>query len=69
MFTSLDTIYSELQRLDEVDPVTGAIYRERAQDILATPTIALKIRAAIADLLIQANQQLTMKTVGGEDSY
>jgi hypothetical protein len=62
-------LYTHLEQLDGSDPVQSATYREQAQDILANPNIALKIRTAIADLLMQANQQLTLKTVGGEDSY
>jgi hypothetical protein len=66
---ALETIYAELKKLDQLDIVEGAIYREQAQAILANPSIALKVRTAIADLLFQANQQLMLKTVGGEDSY
>ena len=61
--------YAQLEQLDREDPVESATYREQAQEILANPNIALKIRTAIADLLLQANQQLSLKTVGGEDSY
>jgi hypothetical protein len=67
-----DKIYAELEQLDRVDPVTGAIYREQAQKILADPNIALKIRQAIADLLCQANQRLSLASTasaGSEDSY
>ena len=64
-----DTICRDLQNIDEVDPVTGAVYRERAQDILATPSIALKTRKAIAEQLIQANQELALETVSSEESY
>lgn len=69
MSTLPSDIYTHLEQLDGNDPVESATYREQAQDILANPNIALKIRTAIADLLMQANQQLTLKTVGGEDSY
>ena len=67
--STTDSIYCDLQKIDEVDPVTGAVYRERAQDILATPSIALKIRKAIAERLIQANQELALETVSSEESY
>jgi hypothetical protein len=67
--SAIDTIYGDLQKIDEVDAVTGAIYRERAQDIIATPSIALKIRKAIAERLIQANQELALETVTSEESY
>lgn len=62
-------LYAHLEQLDRYDPVESATYREQAQDILGNPNIAIKIRTAIADLLLQANQQLSLKTVGGEDSY
>ncbi len=64
-----ETIYKELDKIEQSDALTSAISREKAQDILATPTIALKIRKAVADYLYQINQQLTLKTVTGEDSY
>jgi hypothetical protein len=65
-----ETFYTELQNLDfnQVDSVKGAQYRAEAQDVLANPSIALKIRRAIADIMIQANQQLTLKTVGKDDN-
>jgi hypothetical protein len=69
METSIDSIYEDLDKIDRVDPVTGAIYRQRAQEVLATPSIALKIRKAIAERLAQVNQLLSLKTVSGEDSY
>jgi predicted metal-binding protein len=66
----LDKICSELEQLDRVDPVTGAIYRKQAQDILADPSIALKVRVAIADLLSQANRRLAIASAGNdEESY
>lgn len=67
--SALDDFCRELQKIEEADPVTSAIYREQAQDILATPTIALKVRTAIADYLSQINQRLALKTVEKEDSY
>ena len=69
MTVSPKTVCDHLKKIDEVDPVTGALYRQEAQDVLATPKIALKIRQAIAELLNQANRQLAMKTAGSEDSY
>ena len=66
---SIDQFYAHLEKLEEGDPVISAIYRQRAQDILANTNIAMTIRTAIADLLMQANQELTFKTVGTEDSY
>ena len=69
MTSTIDKFYSCLDKLGEGDSVSGAVCRQRAQDILANPKIALKIRTAIADLLMKANQELTFKTVGAEDSY
>jgi hypothetical protein len=66
---SLDVIYAELERLDRVDAVTGAIYRKQAQEILADPAIALNVKVAIADLLFQANRRLTLASTVNEDSY
>lgn len=66
---SIDSIYENLDKIEQVDPVTGAEYREQAQEVLATPTVALKIRKAIAERLAQVNQLLSFTTVGGEDSY
>jgi len=69
-FNKFDRLYAELENLDRVDVVTGAIYREQAQDILANPAIALTIRKAIADLLMQANHTIAMSaTTGSENSY
>ncbi|NJO93507.1 MAG: hypothetical protein HC820_02475 [Hydrococcus sp. RM1_1_31] len=69
-FNQFDRLYAELENLDRVDPLMGAIYREQAQAILANPAIALTIRKAIADLLMQANQRLAMSaTTGSENSY
>ena len=67
--STLDQFFTCLEKLGETDPVVSAIYRQRAQDILANTTIAISIRTAIADLLMKANQELTFKTVGSEDSY
>ncbi len=59
----------ELENLDQVDPVKGATCRAEAQEILANPSVAIRIRTAIADLLMQANQKLGLRNVVGEDSY
>jgi hypothetical protein len=69
MKNSLNKLYAKLKKLNQVDPVTSAQYREQAQEILATPSIALKIRKAIADRLNRANQQLTLKNVNNDESY
>ena len=59
----------ELENLDQVDLVQGADCRAEAQELLANPSVALKVRTAIADLLMQANQTLVLKNVVSEDSY
>jgi hypothetical protein len=66
---SIYSLYDALQKLDQAEIVESAICREQAQEILATPTIPLKLRQMIAERLNQVNQQLAMKTVGSEDSY
>lgn len=66
---SANTVYSNLKKIDRVDLVTSALYREQAQDILATPSIELKLRTAIAERLNHVNQELALQTVGSEDSY
>ena len=67
--STIDQFFSCLEKLGEQDPVVSAVYRQRAQDILANTSIAISIRTAIADLLMTANQELAFKTVGSEDSY
>ncbi len=69
MSHTIDQLCAELETLDQVDPVVGAGYRTEAQEVLANPSITLRIKTAIADLLMQANQQLVYKNVTGEDSY
>lgn len=59
----------DLQNLDSSDPVIRAVCREKAQDIIGSPEIDLQQREAIADLVIEANQELSQKTVGKDDSY
>jgi hypothetical protein len=59
----------ELENLDQVDPVQGAACREEAQELLADSSVTLKVRTAIADSLMQANQALSVKNVVSEDSY
>lgn len=59
----------ELENLDQVDLVQGAACREEAQELLADPSVELKVRTAIADSLMQANQALSVKNVVSGDSY
>lgn len=65
----LQTIYDNLNRLEQEDVVQSALYRQMAQDVLADPEISLNWRQAIADRLNQANHNLAMLTVGKDDSY
>jgi len=66
---SPETVYENLNQLDQVDLTTSAVYREMAQDVLADVDINKDVREAIADRLNQANQQLTNNTVSKTDSY
>ncbi|MBR8830166.1 MAG: hypothetical protein N5P05_002824 [Chroococcopsis gigantea SAG 12.99] len=66
---SVQEICTHLEQIEQVDPVTGAVYREQAQDIIATTTVDLEDRKTVAECLSDANQILTLKTVGKEDSY
>jgi hypothetical protein len=65
----IERLSTELLELDRASTDTGADLRQQAQEVLAEPSIALPVREAIADSLSQANQLLTLKTVGREDSY
>ena len=66
---SPETVYENLNQLDQVDLTTSAEYREMAQDVLADPQVNRDVREAIADRLNQANQQLINTTVSKTDSY
>ncbi|OIP77627.1 MAG: hypothetical protein AUK48_03755 [Oscillatoriales cyanobacterium CG2_30_44_21] len=66
---SPETVYENLNQLDQVDLTTSAEYREMAQDVLADVDVNKDVREAIADRLNQANQQLTNNTVSKTDSY
>ncbi|TYQ23505.1 hypothetical protein PseudUWO311_22505 [Pseudanabaena sp. UWO311] len=69
MLVSPETVYENLNQLDQVDLTTSAEYREMAQDVLADSEVARDMREAIADRLNQANQQLINTTVSKTDSY
>jgi hypothetical protein len=62
-------IYHKLGQLEQVDPPTGARYREMAQEALADPKLSLTWRQAIANRLNAANHRLEMKTATENDSY
>ncbi|MFN9173252.1 MAG: hypothetical protein ACK58N_01700, partial [Synechocystis sp.] len=63
------TLCHALETLDQAETVQGAEYRQQAQEILASPSVALRIKTAIADLFMQDNQRLVLKTVGSDESY
>jgi hypothetical protein len=69
MIIAPHTVYSKLGRIDELDPVTGAFYRQLAQDLLADSKIGLGRRQVIADRLNQVNHRLALQNRCGEDSY
>jgi hypothetical protein len=62
-------VYTNLRKIDQVDLMTSALYRELAQEVLATPGVSLTMKQAIADRLNRANNRLGMQTAGSEDSY
>ncbi|PZV15055.1 MAG: hypothetical protein DCF20_11570 [Pseudanabaena sp.] len=69
VLVSPETVYENLNQLDQVDLTTSAEYREMAQEILADSDVNRDVREAIADRLNQANQQLINTTVSKTDSY
>lgn len=69
MSVSIRTVYANLKRIDEVDISTSALYRQRAQEVLAQSDLSLARRQVIARRLMQANQFLGMRTTGNGDSY
>jgi actin-like ATPase involved in cell morphogenesis len=46
---SLETIYENLNQLDQVDLTTSAVYREMAQEVLADSAVNCDVREAIAE--------------------
>jgi hypothetical protein len=69
MEVSLQTIYDNLEKIDRVDTITSAMYRQSAQEVLADPEISLEWRKAISDRLNQVNHELTVHSVVDDDSY
>jgi len=69
VLVSPETVYANLNQLDQVDLTTSAEYREMAQEVLADSGVACDVREAIADRLNQTNQQLINTTVSKTDSY
>jgi hypothetical protein len=68
-FISPQTVYDNLNLLEQADVVKGAVYRQLAQEVLADPAVSLSWRQAIAERLHQANQLISRLTVGVDDSY
>lgn len=69
MKPSPQTVYDNLNLLEQVDKVRSARYREMAQEILADPDVSLQWREAIAERLNQANRRLGLQTASDNDSY
>lgn len=67
--TSPEIVFEHLKKLEQVDTVQSASYRQEALEVLADNQVSLKWRQAIADRLNQANHLLALLTVGSEDSY
>ena len=64
---AIQTVYDRLFTLDQVDLVTSALYRQRAQEILADLDVNFNSRQLIADRLNEANQLLGMLSVRNSD--
>ena len=69
MSQSLQTVYANLEKIDRVDAITSAAYRQSAQEVLADPAISLEWRKAISDRLNQVNHELTIHAHVDDDSY
>jgi hypothetical protein len=69
MEISLKAVYDNLENIDQVDPITSAMYRQSAQEVLANPEISLEWRKAISDRLNQVNHELTVHAHVDDDSY
>ncbi|EDX84253.1 hypothetical protein S7335_1950 [Synechococcus sp. PCC 7335] len=65
----LQKLYEDLANIAQMDLTTGAQCRERAQQVLANPSISLNWRDAIAERLHEANHVLANQTVTDGDSY
>ena len=64
---AIQTIYDRLHAIDQVDLVTSALYRQRAQEILADLDINFNSRQLIADRLNEAHHLLGMSSVRNSD--
>ena len=66
---SPQTVYSNLDQLDQIDVAASAVMRQQAQEVLADGEVSLDLRQGIAERLSQANSLLSKRTVMGGDSY
>jgi len=69
MAVTLRSVYADLKRIDEVDVETSALFRQRAQEVLAQSDFSLARRQVVAKRLMQANQFLGMNSTIEGDSY
>ncbi len=69
MIAHPEVVYENLEHLEQVDLATGAVYREQAQDVVASPEVSFNWREAISDRLNQVNRMLGLGTVSANDSY
>ncbi|MBE9181534.1 hypothetical protein IQ268_23510 [Oculatella sp. LEGE 06141] len=69
MSVSPQTVYDNLNLLEQEDIIKSAVYRQWAQEVLADPNVSLSWRQAIAARLNHANHLLAILTAGGDDSY
>lgn len=66
---SPQTVYNNLDQLDQIDVAASAAMRQQAQEVLADGEVSLDLRQEIAERLSQANSLLSKRTVTGGDSY
>lgn len=67
--TNVADVHQLMQKIENGDVISSAFAREKASDILATKTVDLSIRKALADHLNELNLLLALKTTVGDDSY
>lgn len=66
---SPQTVYDNLNRLDQGDTLRSAAYRQQAIEVISDQEVSLGWRQAIADRLSHANYLLGLLTATPEDSY
>ncbi len=62
-------VYEHLQHIEEVDAVSGAVYRQEAIEAITDPTVSQNWQERICDRLNEANRDMTLLSAGPEDSY